>query len=189
MKPVDFLVKGVLALVALLFIAGPIYGDDTSQEQKSADQTAPLAAQSQSYLGVSVSPLPPAVQAQLSEVIGADRGVLIKSVMKGSPADRAALRAHDIIITFDNHDVSSADQLAKLVQNSKPESEIILGYIRGGRLHEAKVMPGTHPEDQLINASGAGRTGTRNEGGNPERERQRQNDPRPWASFKAMTVT
>jgi putative serine protease PepD len=52
-------------------------------------------------------------------------------VVPGSPADEAGLKQGDVITSLDGRAVTSADQLAVMVQADKPDQTIRIGLYRG----------------------------------------------------------
>ena len=52
---------------------------------------------------------------------GEPRGVGVREVVKGSPAERAGLRERDVILRFDGEAVTSARKLIRLVDEAAPE--------------------------------------------------------------------
>jgi C-terminal processing protease CtpA/Prc len=81
----------------------------------------------------------------LPDVIGKGRGVLVSEVTEGSPADRAGLRVHDVLIRYDDQDLYSPEQLVKRVRNDRPGKEIELQYVRAGKVSTAKLTLGEQP--------------------------------------------
>ena len=51
----------------------------------------------------------------------------------GSPADRAGLKAGDVLLTFEGEKVTRAEQLRGLIQTRKPEDTVDITYLRDGR--------------------------------------------------------
>jgi len=87
-------------------------------------------------IGISFQPnLPSAV----AHVYGFKNGVLVSSVQPGFPADKAGLKAGDIITTVDGKPVKDGDDLVNIISARKPGSTIQLGYIRNGQRHTATV--------------------------------------------------
>lgn len=156
-------------------------------DSRSASGAAETLAQA--YCGIGVAPLSPTLTAQLPEVTGKGRGVLVATVMKDSPAAKAGLKVHDIVIQYDKQDIYSPEQLVKLVHNDKAGREVIVTYVRAGKVLETKMT--------LSKASAPGevrgrmaRSASGDEGqAAVGRERARQSDPAPWASFESLTVS
>lgn len=189
------------SLAALLFGAGrtaasasePTTGDVASPPV-IADETEPT----QPYCGISVSPLDPVLTAQLPDVTEKGRGVVVANVMKGSPADKAGLKQYDIVLSYDQQDIYSPEQLVKLVRNDRPGREISLRYVRGGKLKKATLTLGEMPTSPEVRSHAArrplesfGNEADRRElkRQHTERERDRQNDPQPWATFESLTIS
>ncbi len=86
------------------------------------------AAGKQSYIGVNLSDLTD----QLRDYFGvpAKEGVLISSVSKDSPADRAGLKAGDILIAIDGRKVSTSGQVQNIVHDLKEGEKANLTVIR-----------------------------------------------------------
>jgi serine protease Do len=80
---------------------------------------------------------------------GEPRGVGVKEVVKGSPAERAGLRAGDVIVRFDGEAITSVRKLTRLIGESAPEHAARVGIVRGGSEQEVaatlqkreRVMP------------------------------------------------
>jgi len=64
------------------------------------------------WLGVNVRAVPPGMRAQLGLEEG--HGVLIKSVVRSSPAEKAGLKQWDILLRFDNTEVDTPKTLQRL---------------------------------------------------------------------------
>ena len=71
----------------------------------------------------------------VGRVYGFKNGVLINAVSPNGPADKAGLKAGDIILTVDGKPIKDGDALVTDIASSKPGSTVRLGYIRGG--HQA----------------------------------------------------
>jgi membrane-associated protease RseP (regulator of RpoE activity) len=81
-----------------------------------------------SYLGLTASPVPPVVRAQLRLRPGL--GLVVDFVRPDSPAAAAGLKANDILEKFDDQLLVSMQQLAILVRMHKPGDAIKLSIIR-----------------------------------------------------------
>ncbi|HEX6182675.1 MAG TPA: PDZ domain-containing protein [Pyrinomonadaceae bacterium] len=65
-------------------------------------------------------------------VSGEPRGVGVREVIKGSPAEKAGLREGDVILRFDGEQVTSARKLTRLIEESAPAHSVRLTILRGG---------------------------------------------------------
>ena len=67
---------------------------------------------------------------------GEPRGVGVKEVVKGSPAEKAGLRANDVIVRFDGEPVTSVRKLTRLIEESAPDHAARITVLRGGAEQE-----------------------------------------------------
>ncbi len=108
------------------------------------------------YLGVHIQTIPSDAAAQL----GGTAGVEVTSVVAGSPAAKAGLKAAsgsqvvngqqyatggDVITAIDGHSVSSADSLQTEVAGKKPGTKVTLTVVHGGSTKTITVTLGTRP--------------------------------------------
>jgi len=183
----------VLAMVAFLAIASSA----VAAEPKPADPAATTGIAQQAFCGIGVAPLSPVLTAQMPEVMKGGRGIVVADVVKDSPADKAGLWVHDIVLQYDGHDVYSPEQLVKLVRNDKPGREVVVSYVRAAKVVETKMTLAATPSTTDVRGS-AGRLSDQDRNsardekpgrGAERRERDRQNNPQPWARFESMTLT
>jgi serine protease Do len=73
---------------------------------------------------------------------GEPRGVGVREVIQGSPAERAGLRAKDVILRFDGEAVTSVRKLTRLIDESAPEHAARLTVLRGGSQQEVSATLG-----------------------------------------------
>lgn len=99
-----------------------------------AAQSTPAAAKTDkgTYLGVLFSPIPEAVLDQLPQ-LPRNQGVLVTHVLPDSPAASAKLRRNDILLQYGDQKIRDCEHLAQLIQADKPNREVKLLLMRGGR--------------------------------------------------------
>jgi membrane-associated protease RseP (regulator of RpoE activity) len=85
---------------------------------------------------------------------GEPRGVGVRTVVKGSPAEKAGLRANDVIVRFDGEQVTSVRKLTRLIRESAPDHTARITVLRGGAEQEVSAKL-THREP-FLSASGEG---------------------------------
>ncbi|HUZ46634.1 MAG TPA: Do family serine endopeptidase [Terriglobia bacterium] len=73
---------------------------------------------------------------------GADHGVVVNSVERGSPADRAGLKMGDVILAINGRPIHSGDELVQLVSNCKIGSELKMELLRNGKSLSTSVEVG-----------------------------------------------
>ncbi len=84
------------------------------------------------YIGISIQDL----NRHLAEYLRYDgilKGAVVIGIAKGSPADDSDLRPKDIILKADGKDLSSSEELRKIIRNSKPGDVISLEIWRNGK--------------------------------------------------------
>lgn len=70
---------------------------------------------------------------------GEPRGVGVKEVIKGSPAERAGLHAGDVILRFDGETVTSVRKLTRLIEEASPEHSARITVLRNGSEQEVSA--------------------------------------------------
>ncbi|MEO8382279.1 MAG: PDZ domain-containing protein [Acidobacteriota bacterium] len=81
------------------------------------------------YIGVSLTNLSP----ELREYFGApkENGVMVESVQKDSPAEKAGIRVGDIVLGVDGDDVASSADLRHALQEKKEGDSVRIEVLRG----------------------------------------------------------
>jgi membrane-associated protease RseP (regulator of RpoE activity) len=87
-----------------------------------------------------------------------DVGVLVENVVPGSPAEKAGLRQHDIIIAVDGEPISAVTALQEVVAE-RGKKAIELKVIRLAKERKISVTPEDMPADLQVNPSGSDRAG------------------------------
>jgi len=87
------------------------------------------------YLGVRISNL----SDEMKSFYKGKEGVLITSVEKGAPADKAGLKRGDLIVSVDKEEVKSASALKNKIGSYPPNAEINIAYIRDNKELELKL--------------------------------------------------
>jgi putative serine protease PepD len=72
-------------------------------------------------------------------------GAKVSSVVSGSPADKAGLKAGDVITAVDAKQISTADDLTAVVNNYKPGDKATIKITSGGSTKSITVTFGTRP--------------------------------------------
>jgi serine protease Do len=82
-----------------------------------------------SFLGIEGESL----DTQLAEFFGVKEGVLVRSVVKASPAEKAGLRAGDVIVRVDETKVASPREITAAVRSARAKKAVALGVVREKR--------------------------------------------------------
>ena len=116
---------------------GRIINNNDVYGQNAAVRSADVKTEKAAFLGVSGSPLTPALREQLKLPTGV--GMVIDFVESNSPAESAGLKQYDILHKLDNQLLINAHQLAVLVRLHKPGEEVSLTVIHQGQPKEIKA--------------------------------------------------
>jgi len=81
------------------------------------------------WLGVEVTTVTSTIQQYYNLSVNA--GALITSVTNGSPADKAGLKASDVITKIDSEDISTADDLVSAIGSHQVGDQVEIIYYRG----------------------------------------------------------
>jgi hypothetical protein len=117
-----------------------------SGDGKAVTVTASATAESEErgWLGVSIGEVPEALAAQIGTEEG--HGLIILNVVKDSPAEKAGLRAHDVILAINGTAVESdAGKMAGLIRGKKPGELITLDVVQDGHRRNLAVALGDRP--------------------------------------------
>jgi putative serine protease PepD len=98
------------------------------------------------YLGVDITTLTPALRQQYG--FTPDSGAVILSVVSGSPADKAGLVQGDVIVDINGTNITSSDDLQKVVQKSKAGQSVSITYYVGNSKRTTTATLGSQAEAQ-----------------------------------------
>jgi serine protease Do len=126
------------------------------------DQLVSKGSVSRAWLGVGIGE----IDQEVAEQLGLDartRGVLVRQVNEGSPAEKAGIRAGDVITHFADQPVSDPSQLQRAVERAPLGSRQALKILRRGREMELTVVTEALP-NELAGRSGPGSPRSQHEG-------------------------
>jgi serine protease Do len=81
------------------------------------------------YLGVTLQSL----GEQLAEYFEVKEGVLISDVEKDTPAEKAGLKAGDVIVKVDDEDVESPSDVSQIIRKHEEGDKVEIAVVRKGR--------------------------------------------------------
>lgn len=144
----SFQTRAIASVVAAVFIAAPL-AMAKETEKSAADGSKAAKAERQetrqvAYLGVVIEPLHPAFWAHLRDVLEHRQGLLVARVAQDSPADKAGLKSHDILMTYGDQKLFSPDQLVGLLRADKAGHKVKLSVLRDGKPQKVMVTLGEH---------------------------------------------
>src|SRR6266850_1899495 len=91
------------------------------------------------YLGIAGGPRP--LPPRLARELGRTSGVEIAQVVEGGPADRAGMRAEDLIVELEGTPIEGMDDLQRVVVGEVIGRAVRAKVVRGGREHELELVP------------------------------------------------
>lgn len=111
--------------------------------QDIADQLIAKGRVARGYLGVE----PADLTTEDRERLGVSSGALVKSVQRGDPADKAGIKADDVVIEINGTKISRALDLRTKMLHVPPGEQATLKVVRGGKTLTINVMVGSPPMD------------------------------------------
>ena len=109
--------------------------------RRVAEQLMRKGKVTRGYLGIMIQEITPSLQEALG--LSSNQGVMVGSVVAGSPADHAGLKPEDVITRLDSSPVTSVAHFRMMVSDLDPGTTIALTVLRGAeqlRL-SAKLVP------------------------------------------------
>jgi len=102
------------------------------------------------WIGVQIQP----VTAEIADSLGLKnaRGALVAEPQSGSPAQKAGIKAGDVIVSVNGETVVDARNLARRISAMAPGTSVKLGIIRGGKEDTLTLTLGELPKERQARA-------------------------------------
>ena len=100
------------------------------------------------WLGVSIQGITPDLAASLG--LDQAKGALVSSVVQNSPADRAGIKAGDVIVGYEGKEINNANDLPFLVAGTPVGKTVSLQVFRGNKQTPLTVAIGKMKEEEVI---------------------------------------
>ncbi|HEX6738806.1 MAG TPA: Do family serine endopeptidase [Vicinamibacteria bacterium] len=97
------------------------------------------------WLGVQIQPL--TADLARSYRLKEARGAVVQEVTTGSPAEKAGLKAEDVIISADGRPIQDSSDLSSYIAAKSPGSTVRLKVLQNGSEREVPIVLGTFPEE------------------------------------------
>src|SRR3989339_42544 len=116
---------------------------------------------SRGWLGVVMQP----IEKDLGEALGlkSNNGVLVKEVLKDSPAEKGGIKTGDVITEVEDIRIDGMDELKNLIGNMAPNTEVAIKLIRDKKEKKLKIKlaernpealggfsPGTNSDEDIV---------------------------------------
>jgi serine protease Do len=113
------------------------------------------------FLGVRIQDLTPELAKAMS--INRTNGAVVAEVSPNGAADKAGLKAGDVVVQFDNRSIQDANQLKLLVAESSPGVSIPVQLDRNGQMVNLNVTLKTRAEETAKNEPSSNRNEAEND--------------------------
>ena len=143
----------VSVLAALLAVSPTVQGDAVVKAEKKErarpdprdDRHVRIVMGGGSHLGVRLEDVDRDDLSRLK--LSEEKGALVKSVEEGSPADKAGLKAGDVVVRYHGETVLGAAQLARLVRETPPGRTVPIEVMRDGAAQKLTATLGGGEHD------------------------------------------
>jgi serine protease Do len=75
------------------------------------------------------------------------QGIIVASVEKGSPADKAGIESHDVLLEMNGKKIESYDSFRNEIADLKPGTNVRLSVLRNGEIRNITVTLGERPSE------------------------------------------
>jgi len=98
------------------------------------------------WIGVAIHPVSSSLRSHLD--IPEGQGLIIDEVVPDSPAARAGLKEHDILLSLNDQPLDTVESMVKSVSEAGSK-DVTLRVLRSGQEREIRVTPEKRPPDRL----------------------------------------
>ncbi len=99
------------------------------------------------WIGLGVQELTPELVESFQ--LGATKGVLITEVVRNSPAEKAGIKAGDVLISIDDKAIESWRVMLNTVSGFPPDKNVHLKLLRDGKTMSLQAIIGTRPKQAM----------------------------------------
>jgi len=126
----------------------------SNQAKTVVMQLADSGRVSRSWLGVAIQPLTPELAKGFN--LGDAKGALVSNVTDDSPADKAGIKAGDIITEYDGRKVARSEDLPRMVAETQAGREVPVTVLRDGKPVKltARVSKLDDPDEKVAAEAG-----------------------------------
>ncbi len=100
------------------------------------------------WVGIEMREITPELAESLE--LASNHGILITSVLNGSPADKSGVQPGDVLIAIDGQEVQIPREMLDLVASLPPGKAAVFRLLRGSRKIEVKILVGRRPRPVAI---------------------------------------
>jgi serine protease Do len=102
------------------------------------------------WIGVQIQP----VNSDIADSLGMKtaHGALVAEPQAGSPAEKAGIKAGDVIVSLNGEEIADARMLARKISSLAPNTSVKLGVFRAGKEESLTLTLGELPRERQANA-------------------------------------
>jgi serine protease DegQ len=112
------------------------------------EQIARQGSVTRGWIGIEAQDITPELAESFK--LKSTTGSLIAGIIKGSPAERAGLRAGDILLEINGHRVLDSGTMLSLISELRPNKQALLQISRNQKQINIPVMIGLRPSPEVI---------------------------------------
>src|SRR5207248_3612371 len=109
---------------------------------------------SRGYIGVALRDVDSDLERSLH--LPVSHGALVQDVTAGSPGDRAGIQPYDVVVSLDDHAITTDDQLIREISSRTPGSAVRLRIVRDGREQALTVKLDERPAREKADRADSG---------------------------------
>lgn len=106
------------------------------------------------FVGLQVQGVNSATMAALG--LDAVKGVLVRDVAAGGPADLAGIRRGDLLLKLDGQEIDTTEQLLQVVNKTTSDQIVPVSVFRAGKTVELRVKLGPWPQARKVDRDATG---------------------------------
>ncbi len=110
-----------------------------------AEQLIKKGKVSRGWLGVYISDITPTLKEDWN--LSTNEGAFVRSVIKGSPADKAGIEPGDVIVEVDGHKIKGTGDLMEKIASKEAGTRVRVVALRGKSRVEFKIKLGERPTE------------------------------------------
>ena len=126
------------------------------------------------YIGITVS----SMSEETANITGIKAGAVVYEVTEDAPADKAGIKAHDVITKVDDQDIRSSEDLVKVISDTEPGTVLRFHIYRQGKEMEidvrvdSKTESATKHEDEAAAAEDEAKNNQQEQPAQPDQRGQ-----------------
>ena len=142
------------SLIAALAIITGIAGLGFSQVLQAQVTIGPQLRAGGSFIGVGLVDIDADRMRALK--LDSEHGVEVTKVQEGSPAEKAGIKAGDVLLTYNGENILGGQQLGRLVWETPQGRHVKIQYWRDGKVQTTTVITGAPPAPRFEFPQGIG---------------------------------